>query len=36
LTIAAVTQGSSSSSISMSLIFGHAGRRVSGYTKAKR
>jgi len=34
LTIAAVTLGSSPSSISLSFIFGHAGLRVSGYTRA--
>ena len=34
LTIAAVTLGSSPSSISLSFIFGHAGRKVSGYTSA--
>ena len=34
LTIAAVTLGSSPSSINRSLILGQAGRRVSGYTKA--
>ena len=36
LTIAAVTLGSSSGSISRSLILGHAARRASGYTKARR
>lgn len=34
LTMAAVTLGSSPSSINLSLILGHAGLRVSGYTKA--
>ena len=36
LTIAAVTLGSSPSSISRSFILGHAGLRVSGYTNANR
>lgn len=36
LMTAAVTLGSSSVSISMSLIFGHAGRSVSGYASARR
>lgn len=36
LMIAAVTLESSFSSSSRSLIFGQAGRRVSGYTKANR
>lgn len=36
LMIAAVTLESSSSSSNRSLIFGQAGRSVSGYTKAKR
>lgn len=36
LTIAAVTLESCSSSMRRSLIFGHADRNVSGYTKAKR
>ena len=34
LTIAAVTLGSSPSSINRSFILGHAGRSVSGYTNA--
>ena len=36
LTIAAVTLGSSPSSINRSFILGHAGLRVSGYTNASR